>query len=63
MYINFMIKKNASKFTLICQPVVISADFIAAGLHVGWIALRRATMPDTWGQDMEVPESILKLRG
>jgi hypothetical protein len=46
-----------------CQPVVTSADFIAAGLHVGWIALRRATMPDTWGQDMEVPESILNSRG
>ena len=44
-----------------CQPVVISADLIAAGLHVGWIALRRATMPDICGQDMEVPDSILKL--
>jgi len=46
-----------------CQPVVTSADLIAAGLHVGWIALRRATMPDTWGQAMEVPESMLKLMG
>lgn len=38
----------------------MSADLIAAGLQVGWIALRRATMPDTWGQDMDVPDSILK---
>lgn len=44
-------------------PVVTSADFMAAGLQVGWIDLRRATMPDIWGQDMEVPDSILKSSG
>lgn len=38
-------------------------DFIAAGLHVGWIALRRAAIPDTCGQAMEVPDSILKITG
>ena len=46
-----------------CQPVVTSADLIAAGLHVGWIALRRVTIPDICGQAMEVPESNLKLSG
>jgi hypothetical protein len=58
-----MIEKKKMPVNFFCQPVVTSADFIAAGLHVGWIALRRATMPDTWGQDMEVPESILNSRG
>lgn len=42
---------------------MISADFIAAGLHIGYLAFRRATIPDMWGQDMEVPDSILKLSG
>jgi hypothetical protein len=40
-------------------PVVTSADFTAAGLQLGCIDLRRATTPEMWGQDIEVPESIL----
>lgn len=44
-------------------PVVIRADLIAAGLQLGYIELRRATIPETWGQAMEVPDSILKLSG
>lgn len=39
------------------------ADLIAAGLHFGWMALIRATMADTWGQAMEVPDSNLKWNG
>lgn len=42
-------------------PVVTSADFTAAGLQLGCSDLRRATTPEMCGQDMEVPESILKL--
>ena len=42
-------------------PVVIRADLIAAGVQVGCMELRRATMPETWGQAMDVPDSILKL--
>jgi hypothetical protein len=41
-------------------PVVTSADFTAAGLQLGCIDLRRATTPERCGQDIEVPESILK---
>ena len=41
-------------------PVVTSADFTAAGLQLGCIDLRRATTPEICGQDIEVPESILK---
>lgn len=42
---------------------MISADLIAAGLHFGCAALSRATTPDIWGQDMDVPDSILKSKG
>ncbi|BAF10939.1 Os03g0158800 [Oryza sativa Japonica Group] len=37
--------------------VVISADLMAAGDHVGCTALTTATMPETCGHDMDVPES------
>jgi len=40
-------------------PVVIIADLIAAGLHLGWSVLRRPTMPDTWGHAIEVPDKDL----
>ncbi|GER30236.1 ATP synthase subunit alpha [Striga asiatica] len=33
---------------------------MAAGLQSGWAAFRRAARPLTWGQDMEVPEIMLK---
>ena len=42
---------------------MIRADLIAAGLHLGCVALSRATIPDEWGQDMDVPDSILKSKG
>jgi len=53
------------KFSLLREaddtlPVVTSADFTAAGLQLGCIDLRRATTPEMCGQDIEVPESILK---
>ena len=38
---------------------VIMADLMAAGLHFGWRALRRPTMPETWGQDIEVPDIVM----
>lgn len=40
-----------------------NADFTAAGLQLGYIDLRRATTPEMCGQDIEVPESILKFTG
>ena len=40
-------------------PVVMIADFKAAGLQFGYSFLRRPTMPETWGQETEVPDSIL----
>lgn len=39
------------------------ADLIAAGLHSGWMAVRRATIADIWGHAMDVPEANLKLNG
>ena len=42
------------------EPVVMIADLMAAGLHLGFRILRRPTMPATWGQAMDVPESTLK---
>lgn len=36
------------------------ADLMAAGLHSGWRFLRRPTMPETWGQDIEVPDMVMK---
>lgn len=41
----------------------MSADLIIAGLQLGWTALCSATMPETWGQDMDVPDSILNFSG
>lgn len=41
----------------------MSADLIAAGLHVGWIDLRRATIPDICGHAIDVPDSTLNLSG
>lgn len=34
------------------------ADLMAAGDQVGWRAFRSATMPETWGVAIEVPECI-----
>jgi len=34
----------------------MSADFRAAGDQSGCTDLSKATTPDTWGQDMDVPE-------
>lgn len=41
-------------------PVVMIADFIADGDHDGCTAFINATIPVTWGQAIEVPESTLK---
>jgi hypothetical protein len=35
------------------------ADLIAEGLQVGFLDLMLAAWPETWGHDMEVPESML----
>ena len=35
------------------------ADLIAAVLHVGYKALNSPTMPETWGHDIDVPETEL----
>lgn len=59
--ISYKSKPESVQFCFL--PVVTSADLIAAGLQVGWIPLRRATMPEIWGQAMEVPESSLKFSG
>lgn len=39
----------------------MSADFIAAGDHVGLILFKFAATPVTCGQDIDVPEFIKKL--
>lgn len=41
-------------------PVVIRAERIAAGDHVGWKDLRYAAAPDTCGHAIGVPDRILK---
>ena len=41
------------------KPVVISADLIAAGDHVGWNDFMYAAAAVAWGQHMDVPEIIL----
>lgn len=41
-------------------PVVMIADLIADGDHEGCTAFIRATIPVMCGQDMEVPERMLK---
>lgn len=43
-------------------PVVIIADLIAAGLQSGCTLLRRPAIPETWGQDIEVPDIMLNGR-
>lgn len=40
-------------------PVVIMADLIAAGDQEGWTVFTKAAIPVTWGQDIEVPETML----
>lgn len=42
-------------------PVVIRADLMAAGDHSGWKLLTYAAAPATWGQAIEVPESMSNL--
>lgn len=41
-------------------PVVVMADRMAAGLHLGWRVFKRPTTPETWGHDIEVPDTELK---
>ena len=43
-------------FFFLVLPVVMRADLIAAGDQWGCADLRRATTPDTWGHDIEVPD-------
>ncbi|KAL3649760.1 hypothetical protein CASFOL_006163 [Castilleja foliolosa] len=45
------------------RPVVIIADLIAEGLHVGCADLTLAASPETCGQAIDVPESMLKSGG
>jgi hypothetical protein len=44
---------------VVLSPVVMIADLIMAGLHLGYLLLTRPVMPDTCGQDMEVPDIML----
>jgi hypothetical protein len=44
---------------VVLSPVVMIADLIIAGLQSGYLALIRPAMPDTCGQDMEVPDNML----
>lgn len=44
---------------LLILPVVIRAERIAAGDHVGWNDLMYAAAPDTCGHDIDVPDMIL----
>lgn len=41
------------------SPVVMIADLIAEGLQSGWRVLRRPTMPETCGHDIDVPDTEL----
>lgn len=52
-------KQHALGSWRVFWPVVIIADLIAAGLQSGWRVLRRPTMPETWGHDIEVPDTEL----
>lgn len=45
------------------RPVVMSADLMAEGLHVGFCDLTVAAIPETWGHAMEVPEMTLNSGG
>lgn len=40
------------------EPVVMRADLMAAGDQLGWADLMRATIPEMWGHDIEVPDCI-----
>lgn len=40
-------------------PVVIRAERITAGDHVGWKDLMYPAAPETCGQDIDVPDTIL----
>jgi hypothetical protein len=40
----------------VSRVVVISADLISDGSHVGWAAFSRAPMPAMCGDAMDVPE-------
>jgi len=40
-------------------PVVMIADLIAAGVQEGYKDLKRPTIPEMWGHDMDVPETEL----
>ena len=51
--------KNEGLHYLFIVPVVIRADRIAAADHVGWNDLMYAAAPETCGQDIEVPVSML----
>jgi len=51
-------KKIIMKGISIGIPVVIRADFTAAGDQLGCKALISATIPEIWGVDIEVPESM-----
>lgn len=59
MFIRFYRIRNGKNSSSV--PEVMIADLIAALLQVGWMALRSAAVPATWGQDMEVPEKMLYL--
>lgn len=50
----------SSLISFLLSPVVIRAERIAAGDHVGWNDLTYAAAPETCGQAIEVPEIILK---
>ena len=39
------------------------ADLMAAGDQFGCADLRRATMPETWGHDIDVPDIMFQLTG
>lgn len=50
----------SSLISFLVLPVVIRAERIAAGDHVGWNDFTYAAAPETCGQDIEVPEMMLK---
>lgn len=59
-----MIELNLGEVSLrASSPVVMMADLMAAGLHVGFHDLTVAATPATWGQAMDVPETRLNWDG
>lgn len=52
-------KKKKKKKDFRVLPVVMMADLIAAELQSGYSVFRRPTTPETWGQDIDVPELML----